>query len=419
MGKKSYWFYLEPYVYSVVKGESAFLYNTHNGKAVLSRKEPMINLLVKRLKSSKNLYVVKLTERELAAPAIVRFVHKIRAYYMGDLIDTALSAGKPFQMMPVLDIEGDVESFKRDAPEMVGRDIMIYLNELSLYINNVCGQNCLVCQNAYRQFLSCFGDPHRNDELEIGAIDELLEEVRGSSLFALNILGGDIFKYSNFGKLVSLLERPPALKSFYVHYRNLVNRGEYLRLIANLNSELNVLVHFPINRDIWAEQAHLLDKHEIRTNYIFVVQREEEVALAEDIVSTFKIEEPLLQPLFNGRNKTFFRKHVFINKAMILVAKPSLKEIFSRMTLNPQHFGKLTVLSSGDIYANVNAPRLGKLGRDSLYDVIYKEMYHGRSWRRLRTRALPCRHCVYDVLCPPLSNYEYALGQNNLCHVWK
>jgi pseudo-rSAM protein len=419
MGKKSYWFYLEPYVYSVVKGENAFLYNTHNGKAILSRNQPMISRLLRRLKSEKNLYVVKLAERELAVPAIVRFVHKIRTYYMGDLINTALSDGKPFLMMPVLDIEGDVESFKRDAPEMVGRDIMIYLNELSLYINNVCGHNCPVCRDAYRQFLSCFSDSRRSSELEIGVIDELLEEVRGSRLFAINILGGDIFKYSDFGRLISLLERSPALKSFYVHYRNLVNHGEYLRLIANLNGELNVLAHFPLDRDVWAEQADLMNKHEIRANYIFVVQREEEVALAEDIVATFKIEEPLLQPFFNGRNKTFFRKHVFINRAMILEARPSLKEIFSRMALNPQQFGKLTVLSNGDIYADINAFRLGKLGRDSLYDALYKEMYHGRSWRRLRTRVLPCRHCVYDVLCPPLSSYEYALGQNNLCHVWK
>jgi pseudo-rSAM protein len=85
--------------------------------------------------------------------------------------------------------------------------------------------------------------------------------------------------------------------------------------------------------------------------------------------------------------------------------------------VNPFHFGTLTVLSNGSIYANVNTQRLGSLNGGSLHDVVYKEMYRGKSWRRIRKKVEPCKFCTFDALCPPLSNYEYALGRNNLCHI--
>ena len=46
---------------------------------------------------------------------------------------------------------------------------------------------------------------------------------------------------------------------------------------------------------------------------------------------------------------------------------------------------------------------------------IRKELVNGSSWKKLRADIAPCSQCVLEKLCPPLSNYEYILKQNNLC----
>ncbi|HLP48163.1 MAG TPA: hypothetical protein VK469_19625, partial [Candidatus Kapabacteria bacterium] len=51
-----------------------------------------------------------------------------------------------------------------------------------------------------------------------------------------------------------------------------------------------------------------------------------------------------------------------------------MPEILARQCINPLQFGTLTILGNGHIHANINTPRLGTLARDSIYEVVYKEM---------------------------------------------
>lgn len=78
---------------------------------------------------------------------------------------------------------------------------------------------------------------------------------------------------------------------------------------------------------------------------------------------------------------------------------------------------KLTIIPDGKIYANINQPCIGKLGKDILYDVVYKEIYKGKSWRMTRLKTKPCTGCILSALCPPISNYEQIIGDYNVCKV--
>lgn len=61
------------------------------------------------------------------------------------------------------------------------------------------------------------------------------------------------------------------------------------------------------------------------------------------------------------------------------------------------------------------------IGRDLVLLILFAIHYFiirkRGIWFRVRNQVQPCRTCVYEVLCPPLSNYEYALHRNNLCHI--
>lgn len=417
--KRSYWFYMEPYVHIQVKRGIALVYNTMNGK-IIEEANPVIVNLVKKLNSKKNLLVTELSEEDLNEPDMSTFVKEVREHYSGDLIDTSYSKGKPMQMLPQVKIQKDVEESKAAGESEVGEKVMEYLTEISLYITNRCEQNCLSCKNAYRQFLVCTkGSQSETQELEIEKIKQFLNEAQGSAIHRLNILGGDIFTYSKFEELVRFLNEYKKLKTYHSHYLNVHDRESELELINNDFSSLVISIGFPVREDKLKDAVTMLHRLGIDAEYIFVIQKEEEIETAQEICTRLKIANVTFKPFYNGKNFGFFKENVFVNRQALLQLKPNLKQIFSRMKTNPLNFGRITVLSNGTIYANVNANKIGISGRDSLYDVVLKEISDGRSWRKTRDKVSPCKSCVYCFLCPPLTNYEYSLKRNNLCHIWE
>lgn len=81
-------------------------------------------------------------------------------------------------------------------------------------------------------------------------------------------------------------------------------------------------------------------------------------------------------------------------------------------------FGKINIISNGDVYANVNHPILGSIYTHSIVEIVQYELDEGKSWLRVRDQN-PCNTCVYQWLCPSPSDYELFIGRSNLCHVIK
>ncbi len=434
---RRFWFILDNYVHVSVQegGKSVLFYNSLTGKILEYQDCEPVSKLVKRLHRPKNLLVASLTEKELSNRDISRFVKDMRSYFMGDLIAVSQSRGKPLQMMPYLNVQEDVEFIKKNSSGSVtvGEQMMKYLAEISLYINNACTLDCdpHLCGSAYQQFLCCTRGrdrgKNRSQELDILAITQFLKQMQGSSLVRVNILGGDIFKYSQWDRLSAILNQPSWVgaasslfeKIFYTHYLNLPHQEKKLALLPAGSFSLKIVVRFPIRKEQWEQVLDMLTAYRSGTHFLFVITQETDITAAEKLISRYGLDKYSFHPFFNGGNREFFQDTVFIDKGDLQEEKLSMTEILARESINPFHFGTLTVLSNGDIHANVNVSRLGNLEKDSIYDVVYKEMDRGKSWRRTRKKVEPCRRCTFKGLCPPLSNYEYALGQNNLCHIWR
>jgi pseudo-rSAM protein len=415
--QKKYWFYIDTYVHVSLKKESLLLYNSLTGKTLEYPGKQKILNLVKKLQSKKNLQVTVLKENDLKYPEISRFVNDVRRYFMGDLIDASYSKGKPVQMMPIIKIQTDVKYLKKEDGRSVGEDLMRYLNEISLYINNDCEQNCGICSTGFRQFPCCTLGKNKKGELDIMEIERLVGALKGASLINLNILGGNIFKYTKFEEFLFIINPLHGQKTFHSHYLNLIENSSKLKLLDPNTSFLKILVTFPINKEKLKTALDIVRNTNLKSKFIFVIQSEKEFEKAEAVISILNIENHDFQPFYNGENLPFFKENIFTEKEEIFAAKPKMKDIYTNSTVNTLNFGRLTILNNGHIYANVNASRLGILGKDSIYDVLYKEMYHGKSWRRVRKNVEPCKHCTFEALCPPLSNYNHAIGRNNLCHM--
>ena len=396
-------------------------YNPLTGKILEYTGNEAVIKLFKRWQSPKNLLVTRLTEKELSNPEVSQFVRDIRGHFMGDLVDASLTRGKPLQMMPYLKIHKDVEIIKKAPSYSVGEQVMKYLVEISIYINSTCSLDCRICDSAYKQFLCCTCTRNGKEELDILSLTDLFRQLKGVPLARVNILGGDIFKFSKLDQLLAVLNDQSLSfeKVVYIHYLNLIHQEKKLKLFPAGSFSFKILVTFPVNKNQWKQVLDLLRLHKnnIKADFLFISSSDTEVTEAEELISLSHPDHYSFFPFFNGRNREFFEQNVFLDREDLREARPTSKEILARQCVNPLHFGTLTVLSNGRIHANVNAPRLGILGSNTMYEVVYKEMDRGNSWRRIRKKVEPCKHCTFEALCPPLSNYEYALGRNNLCHI--
>ena len=299
---------------------------------------------------------------------------------------------------------------------------MTYVSEISFYLTNQCRQDCHGCRRAFLQFPYCTRSPgSKVFHLPLPVFKNVLQETAGTSLFRLSFLGGDVLLYPDLEELLLYLDGIKSLKSFYFHYQNITGSSSESRILRHIgdNGEIIVLVDFPVNERPLARLIEQLSVLGLEAAFFFPVKSEREVEEAGEIDLESLIHNRRLLPYFDGSNLDFFERNVFLSKEIILGAKPSFREIFARQAINGNNFGKLTIFPDGRIYSNVNMPRLGNIKRHSLYEAVYKEMLHGRGWRLTRRNVNPCKRCVYDSLCPPLSNYELVMGRNNLCDVWE
>ena len=122
-----------------------------------------------------------------------------------------------------------------------------------------------------------------------------------------------------------------------------------------------------------------------------------------------------IQPLDQLKNLNIFYEKIFLNYGDIFDLKPDSLAILKNQYIDYLNFGKLYILSSGDIFSNLYQRRIGNYYYDSINAIIEKELTLGKSWLNVRKLVEPCRNCIYEILCPPISNYELSIGKYNLC----
>ncbi len=419
---RNYWLYLHSFVHLSVKKKRAVLYNTLNYQLLEYPNASPIFSLLRRLGSDTNLYVIKIKATDID-PTIDSFINQIRELFFGDLVDTSLSAKKPIQLKPILKLQNTFDYLTdKDVKSrsLVNDEIPDYLNTVTLYLNNTCSQSCHLCQDGYQQFLCCHKEQESVERISMETLQTLRQQTQNSNLFKLNIVGGDIFSYPLLGEAMRLLNSIPVLKEYVLHYLNIRDIPSYFNLWREGNSKLIILVHFPLSQEILDRQMAILENHFImkQVEVRFILQDEGDMTEAESIITRFHLRQYRFVPYFNGENIAFFKNNVFLTRDSLLAGKPEMNDILARTVLNTVNFKKLTVFSDRFVYANVNHPPIGVLGQDHLMEIVYNALHHGRSWTSVRKHVTPCKSCAFNELCPPISNYVYAIGQYNLCHIY-
>lgn len=406
MEKKGYWFALKSNVYVEFKEKRILLYDTERGENIETEQEENIALIV-RLYEPENLGVI-LVKDELET-AVGVFIQEIINKKMGDLININENLPKPIRLVPILNLQKDIDKHRQheDNRIFLGKNISKYLLELNVYLNETCDNTCKECHEYNKQFHCCIANID-NKELSTENLQAIFEQLHYFPIKTINILGGDILKYAHLEELCRLSASYPKVLHFYMHYTIYQKH----KLIDS--QQLELIVTFPIRRKRFQEIWQLVKRE--NTQIHFIVEDEEQYDMTENLLSSFNIVKYEIHPFFTGSNLEFFDKNIFLAKEDILSRILSMREIFRNQKLNSNFFGTLYILQDGAVKANINTSILGNIGTDKILDIIYKELTVNTAWRVVRD-SQPCNECIYQFFCPAPSNYERAIRQNNLCHL--
>jgi pseudo-rSAM protein len=377
-----YWFIIEPYVFIGLTNQYTLLYNTLDKIIIESDKIEVINLL-RELIQKDNYGVILLTEQRYRNNNIKDFVRELREKYMGDIIDVSLSKGKPIQLLPFFNFSDT--------------------NKLNIYKIHNFSSDRNILKNLFEINI------HLNFETNVAKLISFLKSIPGSQTF--NIIG-NIGEVTNYSEILSYLDQYPSPKNILCSYKHLIA----LQPDFENNFSYRVSIDFPIDEQQWNRSSMILLRQALPVEYVFDVSSFEDCQQAEQLVEKFQIEKYRLNPVYTGDNIQFFEENVFLSKEDILSTTMTIKDFFSRQAINLYDFGKINILPTGDVYANLNHPVLGNIYTDNIYEIIQKEIDDGKSWFNIRNHA-PCNNCVYQWFCPSPSDYEITIGRTNLCYI--
>jgi pseudo-rSAM protein len=413
---KGYWLYFEPYVHISLKKTSVLLYNTISGERIKVI-DPDLIKLVYATQHYLNQGVVFLNNALYEQATVFQFINEIREKYIGDIIDVALLPEKPIQFVPIPSLYKGTTKAKSSREDLAKEDIFSYFHLLTLQINNQCHLSCKDCLYTYKQNINCFCSRKITNEVEMpfAQIETIYQQIKTMPLHCIYITGGNIFLHTKFQEIVALFDDLKFMCSFGFHYLNFPDKD----LLKKLQGyRLEIFVNPPYQSDKIELIINLLKKQKIDYLLKFRLTSDSDFDLFNTAFAPMLTENVYtMEPLYTDKNLDFFEKNVFINESDIFEEPIPLRTIFANSILNSNFFGHIYINHNGEVKSNPNNKNLlGNISTNTFYQLIAEELIHNHSWKKTRTKS-PCNKCLYQFLCPPPSNYEYALKRNNLCHI--
>lgn len=408
---KFYWFYLEPYSF-IFQGENeTVIYNTLNGAYIICPlKNTKVKSLIEELIES-NDYCVKILESEINDQEFFDFIKRIRASFSGDYLCLPIFASKPFVFKPIVRLLDPLSNYKITKNEdFLGNNILQYLNEVTIYLNTKCDENCTGCSSYYKQFNYCIKNSQYND-FSFEQCLSILNSINRSSVSVVNFSGGNLLKYKYLDELLKALVAFPFQKIFLLNYKHIdENTLNAVNKILRYNYSVTILMHesnsngLKIINNTNVEYVHIVDSTKSLRRVVDIMELNPELKMS-------------IKPFFN-KNMSFFKENIFINHDDITESITTKKSIYRRQLVNELFFGKIFIMPNGDVFSNFNFKSIGNILNKnySLSRIIFNEITKGKSWLKIRNEK-PCLSCCNKYLCPSPSNYEIVMNKMNLCNI--
>ncbi len=401
------YFVIDPTVFVEIKNGKMLLYNSYNGEKLLVNDQQIVNLFINGL-NKMNIFPIE--NEVLETDKIRDFIIEIEKNDFGYLLSNNKTL--PIQFAPLINIqtENDQEIITKDN----SFNPLIDIREISIHLNG--GPDNKQFSNLSKQ-INCIHSELITDNLNFNQLSKfLLPIINVKSLFKINLLGGNVLTYPYLEevKVLLLSIHQSTQICVYLLPHIVINNAVNIKEILDFQ---NLKFIFYLNPHLYKEFAEILPKYlpSSLMEYNLIIESEDDLTFFDSIENNL-IKSNLI-PLFNGLNFDFFEKNVFTDFDDIKAISISQNEVYQNKNINSYNFGKLVVLHNGDIYANLNKKMLGNIESSYAPEIILNEYKIGESWFLTRLKVSPCKNCIYNFLCPPVSNYELLMNKFNLCHI--
>ena len=279
---------------------------------------------------------------------------------------------------------------------------------------------------------------------EIG--NDILLEVLEISIFYGNLK--DEYKYTNVHQqyMYPLAEDSPILYDMNAIFKFDLPRLHTVNFIIGqlANDEIEFLCRY-INENLSSKVVNLYTTYSIyekltssflclfNTIYIWTDRKSDMeetypnnhkiLFLSENISSLIEMEDYFdsnyLFPLYNGKNNSSIQEYLGFFKKDLLNSDFTEHDILVNTYINSNFFGELTIYPNGNVHSCRNSSPIGNLRINNIKEVVLEELYNQKNWFIVRKRLGLCANCVFNRLCPPLSNIEMCINSPYLCEIYE
>jgi len=401
----NYLFYLEPYTFILNGKDKSVVYNTLNAAYITFPKNPVTERIKQTWEKASNGYCCEITEEEKIDEVVAAFIHEVRESFSGDCIEWEAGRKKPFIFKPQLFLNSEIQLRKEKDETLWGKRIMQNLNEVTLYVPT---SGCTADTDNvpyHKQLLHCMIFPE--DRLMTEDYIDLLERLEIYGVKRVNLIANDNPLENTYMQEIMASHQP---QNYKLHVYLSVKALQTQQLPEKDNTLWEVLVH----GEQLEQAAHVInscEREDIRWNIVVICEEDME------FLSNVQGKQMKLQPYYTGGNFQFFENYVFMTLDDLLSEPVDRRSIFRHQALNEHFFGKVTIMPTGEVYSSLWSEPLGNIKEEKLKQLLYREFTERDVWLGTRSKVEPCKGCVNRDLCPSISNYELAIGRNNLCHI--
>lgn len=393
------------HIYINNNGSEVLLYNSIDGDYIIIR-NPHVARKFKTLENAEgaNYYLDKIDE--MPSYVIDNIVNK----KFGKVIRS--SHTYPVQFAPTMTLNGfsmklyadgfvdlfidnkyEKELLYKDYCQQIGKNLLDYFTTLTLYYSTSTKIDIKYAE-VNKQYM--FPSLGISTSIEQHLLYNFLGE-KQNKLERINIIVGDISD-TTFDEFAILVRNLREMGGSIFIYSLVENQDLLLKIIKYVD-----LLHLWVLPE---SKVELLDKRKSKVVYLGLVASNEEVLVLNDLE---------LFPYKTAFNKKFCMKESGYDMEDVISLKPSQNEIFSSQFFNANFFGELSVLPSGKVYSCMQSKSIGNIKDYKLKELLYSEFLVHKNWFNVRRNIHPCDSCVFNWICPPITNYEIALGET-LCN---
>jgi pseudo-rSAM protein len=406
--KEKYWLQLFPETFLWSKNGQSLVYNAKEKISFQIDNTGPVKKITDQLQNLQNLYCAELSNSELTDYGVEHFINKIHETSSGKITEVKADQSQPVTLVPILNLQSDVERIRKEFPSSVGEHIMDYLHSVNLFLN---GSISCLSPDLYHQAVL----KKQASQPDFIKIENLLNNIEKSALGQIVIIAEKMSNFPDFDLLINRLDQMHIKKFFQINWKLFDDNLQLLDFIKTNQYFLIISVDNSFSAGKIRAIASSVENDKKQVQWKFFITSEQEYEQAAAIIEELKLENTEIVPVYTGCNIRFFEDYIYLSEEDLQHPGLNRREVFAHQALNTNDFGKLIVMPDGKIFANLYHPPLGTIG-DDIRELVYKEMDKGTSWRRIRDMK-PCCDCVYQWLCPSPGNYELAIGKPNLCHL--